>query len=89
MLQVIHNGVVQDCLVVYSVRISCRIYSDLCICVLVTMQNYEQKRVVGEGSFGKALLCIRRKDGKQCIIKQISLHKLSSKDALATEQEVT
>ena len=39
------------------------------------------------GSYGKALLCSRKEDSKQCIIKQISMHKLSRKEALLTEQE--
>lgn len=39
------------------------------------------------GSYGKALLCSRKEDTKQCIIKQISMHKLSRKEALLTEQE--
>lgn len=44
-------------------------------------------KVVGEGSFGKALLCSRKRDRKKCIIKQISISKLSKKDLVFTEQE--
>ena len=51
------------------------------------MQNYSLEKVVGEGSFGKALLCRRRADSKRCIIKQIALAKLNKKDIKATEQE--
>lgn len=51
------------------------------------MQKYDIKKVVGEGSFGKALLCHRRLDSKLCIIKQISMHKLSKKEAILTQQE--
>lgn len=51
------------------------------------MRSYRQEKVVGEGSFGKALLCSRKSDGKKCIIKQISLGKMSRKEALQTEQE--
>jgi NIMA (never in mitosis gene a)-related kinase len=53
------------------------------------MQKYETKKVVGQGSFGKAILCARRADTKLCIIKQISLAKLSARDAKATELEAT
>jgi NIMA (never in mitosis gene a)-related kinase len=53
------------------------------------MQKYETKKVVGEGSFGKAILCKRKVDSKMCIIKQISMQKLSSKEAILTEQEAT
>lgn len=51
------------------------------------MQSYKVERVVGEGSFGKALLCSRKLDAKKCIIKQISLGKMSRKEAQQTEQE--
>jgi serine/threonine protein kinase len=45
------------------------------------------EKIVGEGSFGKALLCKRKKDRKRCIIKEIALGHLSSKDAKQTQQE--
>ena len=51
------------------------------------MKKYSIERVVGEGSFGKALLCKRREDGRKCIVKQISLSKMSRQEAKATEQE--
>lgn len=53
------------------------------------MEKYEIKKVVGEGSYGKAILCKRKADSKLCIIKQISIKKLSKKEALLTEQEAT
>lgn len=53
------------------------------------MEKYEIKKVVGEGSYGKAILCKRKVDSKLCIIKQISIKKLSKKEALLTEQEAT
>jgi hypothetical protein len=31
------------------------------------------EKIVGEGSFGKALLCRRKKDSKKCIIKQVMI----------------
>lgn len=51
------------------------------------MNNYEVQKLVGEGSYGRAILCRRKKDKKLCIIKQISLTKLSRKEAKLTEQE--
>lgn len=51
------------------------------------MDKYEVQRVVGQGSYGKAILCRRKKDSRQCIIKQISIAKLSRKEAKMTEQE--
>jgi len=53
------------------------------------MEKYDIKKVVGEGSYGKAILCRRKVDSKMCIIKQISIKKLSKKEALLTEQEAT
>ena len=53
------------------------------------MNKYSIDKVVGEGSFGKAILCKRRNDGKQCIIKQIKIGKMDSKNKKATEQEAT
>jgi serine/threonine protein kinase len=38
---------------------------------------------------GKALLCFRKKDKKRCIIKQISLAKMSPKEAKQTQQEAS
>jgi len=53
------------------------------------MQNYTIERVVGEGSFGKALLCRRKGDQRRVIIKQVSIARMSSKDAQRTELEAT
>jgi serine/threonine protein kinase len=36
------------------------------------MDRYQVAKVVGKGSFGKALLCRSRKDGRLCIIKQVN-----------------
>lgn len=55
--------------------------------LLCTMNNYDVQRVVGEGSFGRAVLCKRKRDQRSCIVKQISLAKLSKKEAKLTEQE--
>ncbi len=51
------------------------------------MNRYDIEKVVGEGSYGKALLCKRKSDYKRCIIKQISIAKMSPKQVKQTEQE--
>ncbi len=53
------------------------------------MEKYGVIKTVGEGSFGKALLCERKTDRRKCIIKEISLKKMSKKEAKQTEQEGT
>ena len=53
------------------------------------MLRYDFQKIVGEGSFGKALLCSRKSDKKLCIVKQISLQKMSREEAKRTEQEST
>ena len=53
------------------------------------MEKYSIIKTVGEGSFGKALLCGRKNDKKKCIIKEISIRKMSRKEAKQTEQEGT
>ena len=39
--------------------------------VTFTHNPAQTEKVVGEGSFGKALLCKRKSDSKRCIIKQV------------------
>lgn len=51
------------------------------------MNKYEVEKVVGEGSYGRALLCRRKADSKKCIVKQISIVKLSPRERKLTEQE--
>lgn len=62
---------------------------NLCTHTVQTMEKYELVKTVGEGSFGKALLCTRKADRKQCIIKQIAITKLGKKEVYFTEQEVS
>jgi NIMA (never in mitosis gene a)-related kinase 1/4/5 len=57
------------------------------VSALNLMNSYRVERIVGEGSFGKALLCLRKSDNKKCIIKQISLSRMGRKEAKQTEQE--
>jgi serine/threonine protein kinase len=53
------------------------------------MNRYDVEKIVGEGSYGRALLCRRKSDGKKCIVKQISIVKLSAREKKLTEQEST
>jgi len=53
------------------------------------MEKYSILKTVGQGSFGKALLCERKSDKKKCIVKEISIQKMSKKEAKQTEQEGT
>jgi len=41
------------------------------------MDKYLQVKKIGEGSFGKALLVKRKEDGKHCVVKQISISRVS------------
>ncbi|XP_055006351.1 serine/threonine-protein kinase Nek5 [Boleophthalmus pectinirostris] len=55
------------------------------------MNKYEVIRQIGEGAFGKAFL-VRDKEGgdnAQCVVKQISLRKMSAKEKEASKKEVT
>ena len=51
------------------------------------MEKYDVVKVVGKGSFGKAILVTRKIDNFKCIIKEISIAKLGKKEVLATQQE--
>ncbi|XP_013878197.1 serine/threonine-protein kinase Nek5 [Austrofundulus limnaeus] len=54
------------------------------------MNNYEVVRQIGEGAFGRALLVLdKRGGGRQCVVKQISLRKMSVKEKEASGKEVT
>jgi hypothetical protein len=45
------------------------------------MEDYRMVRCVGSGSFGKAWLCERRKNGGgKCIIKQVEMRKMALAD---------
>jgi NIMA (never in mitosis gene a)-related kinase 1/4/5 len=53
------------------------------------MNNYDVEKIVGQGSYGKALLCRRKADKKRCIVKQISTQRMSAKEIKQTELEST
>uniref|UniRef100_A0A8K9XSD5 non-specific serine/threonine protein kinase n=1 Tax=Oncorhynchus mykiss TaxID=8022 RepID=A0A8K9XSD5_ONCMY len=52
------------------------------------MDNYEKVRKIGEGSFGKAILVKSRDDGKQYVIKEIGISRMSSKERQESRKEV-
>ncbi|CAM9539243.1 unnamed protein product [Phaeothamnion confervicola] len=51
------------------------------------MERYTTGKLLGQGSFGRALLCKRRRDGELCVIKQVAMARLSSKDRKVAHKE--
>ena len=43
-------------------------------------EEYQKVKLLGEGSFGKAFLVRRVKDGCQCVMKMIDIHRMSDKE---------
>lgn len=41
------------------------------------MDKYTKVRQIGEGAFGKAILVKKKNDGKQFVIKEINIRKVS------------
>ncbi|XP_063776693.1 serine/threonine-protein kinase Nek1 isoform X2 [Pseudophryne corroboree] len=52
------------------------------------MNKYIQLRKIGEGSFGKAILVKAKEDGKQYVIKEINISKMSNKEREESRREV-
>jgi hypothetical protein len=52
------------------------------------MENYRVLKVVGKGSFGKAVLARRKADNLQVIVKKIPMASLTAKEIEETENEV-
>jgi NIMA (never in mitosis gene a)-related kinase len=52
------------------------------------MENYRVLKVVGKGSFGKAVLSRRKVDNLQVIVKKIPMASLTAKEIEETENEV-
>uniref|UniRef100_A0A3P8XIL8 non-specific serine/threonine protein kinase n=1 Tax=Esox lucius TaxID=8010 RepID=A0A3P8XIL8_ESOLU len=52
------------------------------------MNKYEKVKKIGEGSFGKAILVKSREDGKQYVIKEIGISRMSSKERQESRKEV-
>ncbi|XP_073433325.1 serine/threonine-protein kinase Nek1 isoform X2 [Dendrobates tinctorius] len=52
------------------------------------MNKYVRVSKIGEGSFGKAILVKAKEDGKQYVIKEISISKMSNKERAESRREV-
>ncbi|KAM4807677.1 serine/threonine-protein kinase Nek1 [Rhinophrynus dorsalis] len=52
------------------------------------MNKYARVSKIGEGSFGKAILVKSKEDGKQYVIKEIGISKMSSKEREESRREV-
>ncbi|XP_028817996.1 serine/threonine-protein kinase Nek1 isoform X2 [Denticeps clupeoides] len=52
------------------------------------MEKYEKVKKIGEGSFGKAVLVKSREDGRQYVIKEIGISRMSSKERQESRKEV-
>ncbi|XP_073712082.1 serine/threonine-protein kinase Nek1 isoform X2 [Misgurnus anguillicaudatus] len=52
------------------------------------MEKYERLKKIGEGSFGKAILVKSRADGRQYVIKEIGISRMSNKERQESRKEV-
>nr|XP_022325749.1 serine/threonine-protein kinase Nek1-like isoform X1 [Crassostrea virginica] len=52
------------------------------------MDKYSKIRQIGEGAFGKAILVKKKNDGKQYVIKEINIRKMSPKERQDSKKEV-
>ncbi|XP_067370236.1 serine/threonine-protein kinase Nek1 isoform X3 [Channa argus] len=52
------------------------------------MYKYEKVKKIGEGSFGKAILVKSKEDGRQYVIKEISISGMPSKERQESRKEV-
>ena len=51
--------------------------------------RFHSIKVLGEGSFGKAVLVEEIETRRQCVVKQIAMGKLSPREQAETQQEAT
>ncbi|XP_039548899.1 serine/threonine-protein kinase Nek1 isoform X2 [Pimephales promelas] len=52
------------------------------------MDKYERLKKIGEGSFGKAILVKSKTDGRQYVIKEIGISRMSNKERQESRKEV-
>ncbi|XP_045141995.1 serine/threonine-protein kinase Nek1 [Echinops telfairi] len=52
------------------------------------MEKYVKQQKIGEGSFGKAILVKSKEDGRQYVIKEINISRMSSKEKEESRREV-
>lgn len=50
-------------------------------------EEYTKIRLLGEGSFGKAYLVKRVRNGEMCVMKMIDIHRMPEKEKRETVQE--
>ncbi|ETE68306.1 Serine/threonine-protein kinase Nek1, partial [Ophiophagus hannah] len=55
---------------------------------MATMDKYIKVQKIGEGSFGKAILVKAKENGKQYVIKEINISKMSNKEREESRREV-
>ena len=48
------------------------------------MDKYQRLRKIGEGAFGKAILCRQKTSGKMCVIKEINIAKVGPESIRAS-----
>ena len=53
----------------------------------MSIENYRILKIVGEGSYGKAMLATERETERKCIIKRIELGKMSKKERRSVQLE--
>ena len=41
------------------------------------MEKFTKIKMIGEGSFGKAILVKRKEDNRKCVIKEVNISKVS------------
>lgn len=52
------------------------------------MQNYTVKKVIGEGAYGRAVICVENATGELCVIKEIAMANLSAQEQRDAKKEV-
>ncbi|EPY83609.1 hypothetical protein CB1_000548030 [Camelus ferus] len=57
-------------------------------CLRGTMEKYVRVQKIGEGSFGKAILVKSTEDGRQYVIKEINISRMSNKEREESRREV-
>ncbi|XP_036396730.1 serine/threonine-protein kinase Nek5-like [Megalops cyprinoides] len=53
------------------------------------MDSYNIVRKIGEGAFGKAFLVTTKESGKQCVVKEVNVRKMSAKEKESSRKEAT
>lgn len=56
-------------------------------CDQLIMHKYERGKILGKGSFGRAVLAKNRADGKQVVIKEVSMRNMKPAEREAAKQE--